>query len=375
MVALALCRNGQRDRPVLARLPHVQVTLPGTALVNRLWNLWCELSGTDPGDSRQKLAFNTDRRVATLSAHAAALVEGFATELWSTESGMSQHEFLDRWLAEVTEHQRRREEIAEREQAEQRAVESRRRQAEQEAFRIEREQEERRRKAEEDERRRAHEAAEGRRLLQERARLTEQRERAALVRRQVGTLYNITSVENLASIASRGILSHDLARDVRHHDVSNRSVQDRRNGRIVDGRPLHRFANLYINPRNAMLAAVHAANPAVVVLVVSADVLDLPGVVLFDGNAAVGSSRWWNAVEGLAQIDLDIVRSRYRRNEAGEVDHELRRVTQAEVLVPQRVPPRFIEGVRASSEVVLERAGRLVGHWPGRVDRDMFFEW
>lgn len=62
--------------------------------MNRLWNLWCELSCTDSGDSRLKLAFNTDRRAATLSAHAAALVEGFATYVWSTNPGISQHEFL-----------------------------------------------------------------------------------------------------------------------------------------------------------------------------------------------------------------------------------------------------------------------------------------
>jgi hypothetical protein len=343
--------------------------------VNRLWNLWCELSGTDSGDSRLKLAFNTDRRVATLSAHAAAVVEGFATYVWSANPGISQHEFLDLWLAEVTEDQRRRDEAAEQRRAEQRAAEARRIQAEQEAARREREAAERRRKAEEDSRRRAHQAAEEQRLRQERARLAQHRERAAQVRSRVGSLYNITSVENLASIASRGILSHDLARDIRHHDLSNRSVQDRRDGRSCDGRPLHWFANLYFNPRNAMLAAVHAANPSVVVLVVSPDVLDLPGVVVFDGNAAVGSSTWWTAAEGLAQIDLDSVRSRYRRNDAGEVDRELRRVTQAEVLVPQRVPPRFIAGVRAPSEAVLERAGLLVGHWPGEVDRDMFFEW
>lgn len=343
--------------------------------MNRLWNLWCDLSGMDSSDSRQKLAFNMDRRVATLSAHAATLVEGFATYVWSAKPGISQHEFLDLWLAEVTEDQRRRDEVVERQRAEQLAAEARRLHAEQEAVSPEREEAERRRKAEADEQRRTYKAAEERRLAHERARLREERQRSAAVRSQIGRLYNITSVANLARIASRGILCHDLAAGVRHDDVSDRGVQDRRDGRIVDGAPLHRFANLYLNPRNAMLYRLYKFEGRdVVVLEVSVDVLDQPGVIVFDGNAAARVSEWRRASDGLAHLDPARIRSATWHDAAGDVDPELKRVTQAEVLVPDVVAPRFIEGFLAPSAAVLERASRVVGHWPGQIDRWTFFD-
>lgn len=325
--------------------------------MNRLWNLWCALSGTDPGDSRQKMAFNTDPRVAALSAQAAELVEGFATYVWSADPGMSLNDFLDQWLAEVADDQRLRDEVVARDGRELAAAEARQLAAEEEA------------------RRRDCEAAELRRQVDERARRAGERERAAVARSQVGSLYNITSVANLARIASRGILCHDLAADIRHEDLSDRDVQDRRDGRSVDGKPLHAFANLYFNPRNAMLYRLHKfERREVVVLVVSAAVLDQPGVILVDGNAASGASDWWQAREGLARIDLERIRSRTWRDAAGDVDPELRRVTQAEVLVPRVVAPRFIEGLLAPSQEVLERAAYAVAHWQGRVDRETFFE-
>lgn len=89
-------------------------------MVNRVWNLWCSLSGTDP-DHAQKMAFNLDRRVASLSAHAADLVELTAVRLWRDRPDTALAEFLDLWVAAVTaatqceeeEAQRRRRLLAE----------------------------------------------------------------------------------------------------------------------------------------------------------------------------------------------------------------------------------------------------------------------
>ncbi|WP_224277792.1 DUF4433 domain-containing protein [Nocardioides lacusdianchii] len=343
--------------------------------MNRLWGQWCALSGTDPGDSRQKMAFNIDRRVAALSAHDADLVESLATHVWSAEPGTSQDAFLDRWLAEVTADQLRRDETAERERQEQAAATVRQRQAEQHALGRERYEAEQRRLKEDEDRRRADRAA-GKRLRADQAtRIAQKRQRTAVVRGQVVSLYNITAVANLARIASRGILCHDLATDVRHDDLSDGGVQERRDGRWVGDMPLHSYANLYINPRNAMLYRLYKFERRdVVVICVSGDVLDEPGVVVFDGNAAAGASKWWPAPEGLAQIDLDSIRSETWRDFKGAPDPELKRITQAEVLVPGAVLPRFIEGFLAPSQEVVERAKRIVGHWSGQVDRHTFFE-
>lgn len=210
--------------------------------MNRLWNLWCELSGTDPTDSEQKFAFNTDRRVAALSAHASALVEGFATYVWSMNRGAAQGDFLELWLAAVADDVQRREEVAEKDRQLLVAETARQQRATEE-----------RRRREEELQRRQRQAAELRREAEERAEREVERRRALSVRQQIGCLYNITAVANLSRIASRGILCHDLAADTRHDDVSDRGVQERRDVRWVGDMPLHRFANLYFNPRNAML--------------------------------------------------------------------------------------------------------------------------
>jgi len=344
-------------------------------VVNRLWNLWCELSGSDPGDSRQKTAFNMDRRVATLSSHDADLVEGFAVYVWSTGPGMSKDDFLDQWLSEVTEDLCRREEVAARLREEQAADEERRPQSAQAVIHREREEQERRRLEAEAEQRRLDEAAQERLRAEQSARAVQDRHRTVAARSQVFWLYNIAPIANIARIASRGILCHDLVADIPHEDLSDVGVQDRRDGRWIDGKPLHSFANLYINPRNAMLFRLHKRERRdVVVIQVSAEVLDEPGVVVCDGNAASSASKWWRAAEGLANVDLARVRSETWLDLAGAVDPEFKRVTQAEVLVPGHVPPKYIEGFLAPSPDVVERAGRMVGHWQGRVDRYTFFE-
>ena len=64
------------------------------------------------------------------------------------------------------------------------------------------------------------------------------------------TKIDTAKLKNLKSIVSWGILCHDEAAKIAHHDVSDRGVQDRRDD-------LHRFASLYFNPRNAMLFRLH----------------------------------------------------------------------------------------------------------------------
>ena len=68
-------------------------------------------------------------------------------------------------------------------------------------------------------------------------------------------LYNITSIENLESILIHGILSKNKVSNLtRHIDISNAEVQHRRDNVVLpNGKMLHDYANLYFNPRNAML--------------------------------------------------------------------------------------------------------------------------
>lgn len=208
-------------------------------MVNRVWNVWCAVTGADPTCAKERLAFNLDPRVALLSSHGADLVEETAAMLWRSHSGTTVTQFLDLWLARVMAvAQREEDEAARRHRRQAEAAERDRRLAEEEQA-CKAKDAERRRRADAEARRQQEEEDE-----------QQQRRRAAAVRRRIGHLYNITSLENLRSIAARGILCHELAARVAHEDVADHGVQERRDG-------LHQYASLYLNPRNAMLSRLH----------------------------------------------------------------------------------------------------------------------
>lgn len=81
------------------------------------------------------------------------------------------------------------------------------------------------------------------------------------------------------------------------------------------------------------------------VLRVATDVLDLPGVVIADRNAASGWARFDSAPQGLAAIDKELVFADWWNQSV-----EAKQVRWAEVLVPNEVPPRFVLGAYVSCE-------------------------
>jgi hypothetical protein len=195
---------------------------------------------------------------------------------------------------------------------------------------------------------------------------------------QVGELFYITKIGNVGSILRSGILSHNRASPVAHARVDLDAVQERRaNIRISPTRMLHDHANLYVCGRNAMMYHVINHNPIdeICLLRVSPDVLDLPDVVVSDGNAA---RRWMtrfdSAADGIAALDFDQVHARYWNHaDAAEKDERMR-VKQAEVLVPNIIDPRFIVGAyaptaAASTALAAVSGGRL----PVVVTRYTFF--
>nr|VFJ98995.1 MAG: protein of unknown function (DUF4433) [Candidatus Kentron sp. LFY] len=71
-------------------------------------------------------------------------------------------------------------------------------------------------------------------------------------------------------------------------------VQDRRNKiQVPGGMRLHQYANLYFDARNPMMYKRLAQVEVLCVLCVSTDVLNLPGVVITDQNAASDYVRFY----------------------------------------------------------------------------------
>ncbi len=169
-------------------------------------------------------------------------------------------------------------------------------------------------------------------------------------RHQLSHLSYLTPIANVPSIMQRGILCHNKAKRLNPHSIAAEEIQDRRRGkRVPQGRLLHDYANLYINPRNPMMYRRKGLHAQICVLQVDPSVIDLADVVVSDQNAASDWARFAAAPGGLDIVD-------YERTSANEwTAHEDRRDIWrhkaqmcAEVLVPSRVAPTLIVGAYVS---------------------------
>jgi hypothetical protein len=170
-----------------------------------------------------------------------------------------------------------------------------------------------------------------------------------LTRADVTELHCITPMVNVPSITLLGILSNQRAESVHHMSIAMEEIQARRaERRVPNARTLHEYANLYIDARNPMMYRRKAMHLKCCVLRVSPAVLDLPNVVVADGNAASDWTRFGPSPSALGLIDRDLVRATYWNQ-----SYESKRVRSAEILVPDWVPPEHVTGAYVSCEEAL----------------------
>lgn len=169
-------------------------------------------------------------------------------------------------------------------------------------------------------------------------------------RPSISQLYYITHINNVLSILERGILSHGI---IEKENIPFTPIYDteivnkRRDMRTPDGGSLWSFANLYFQPRNAMLyrlvffgKSTDASNIAV--LAVRFDVLNRADIFISTGNAASLYSDILPAHEGrkvLSQIRRAVDKKWWNEDDGSK------REMMAECLVPDTIPPGFIQTV------------------------------
>ena len=67
-------------------------------------------------------------------------------------------------------------------------------------------------------------------------------------------LFNIQAIDNIPSIMLRGLLSNEGASTIEHTSIAMQEIQDRRDAVIIpNGMPLHKYANVYFDPKNPMI--------------------------------------------------------------------------------------------------------------------------
>lgn len=202
-------------------------------------------------------------------------------------------------------------------------------------------------------------------------------------RADVSELHFMTALVNVPSILRLGILSHDASRTVPHSSIASAAVQERRAKRTIPGGlRLHQYANLYLSARNAMMYLV-LFNPDVTmrvpsddltVLRVRSEVLEEPGVVITDINAAADEEpRWHTAGEGLPRLNAgEIFAGSWNHGDFWEKIRRKQRM-MAEVLVPHRVRPEFISGAYVASDASAVALSALAPTLALEVHPYMFF--
>jgi hypothetical protein len=194
-------------------------------------------------------------------------------------------------------------------------------------------------------------------------------------RADVTELHYITAIANLPSILRHGILSHNLANQLAHDSVAMPEIQERRRNKQIPGaRLLHEYANLYFDAHNPMLSKCRGRNNEICVLQIEASVLDLPGVIIADRNAASDWTGFRAVSGGLGIISKERVFARYWTH-PGDPYEEMRHKSEkcAEVLVPDRVDPDVIGEVYVANQVALTEFQRLNSRLSVRIRSDMFF--
>jgi len=192
-------------------------------------------------------------------------------------------------------------------------------------------------------------------------------------------LHYITTIKNVPSIMSNGILSHKRARKINHNSVAMEVIQERREKKTVPGgRPLHEYANLYINSRNKMLYRIicegKVQHADLCILRVNTEVLDLPGVVVVDQNAASEYAGFYPAPSGLRKIDRGLVFAEYWTHPNNPIEEWLHgSIMCSEVLVPDRLNSSFIMGAYVSCQEAKTKFEALGVDIPVMVSLHLFF--
>jgi hypothetical protein len=169
-----------------------------------------------------------------------------------------------------------------------------------------------------------------------------------VLRERIKEVHFICPFENIGSVLAEGILCkvEQRRRRPKATSIANPEVQVRRAAKLIPGgRRLHSYANLYFDARNSMMSVLRDLNDSLAILRVSHQIVDLPDVVVSDRNAAADDVIFRPAVTGIAALNEEEVYAEW-----WNTGRDARQKRCAEVLVPTRVAPEYIQGAYVRSE-------------------------
>ncbi|WP_095499173.1 DUF4433 domain-containing protein [Paraferrimonas haliotis] len=156
---------------------------------------------------------------------------------------------------------------------------------------------------------------------------------------RVQHLFHMTHIENLPTILTEGLLSHN--NPFQKVDVSNRGVNARRTRKDpIYNKPLHSYVPFYFNPRNAMLFSTQKNfGNDMVILGYDSDLLD--SAIITDKNAACNSAEYYAGRGSLSHLEWSRVFNRV----SWKGDDDLKQAMMAEALLSHRVDTQFLSKI------------------------------
>jgi len=190
----------------------------------------------------------------------------------------------------------------------------------------------------------------------------------------IAELHFITYIENIPSILKKGILSHNISRNINFCDISESGVQERRAKKKIPGtnKNLHDYANLYFDAHNPMLSKRRSQNNKICVLRINNIVLNIDGVIITDKNAA--RECWFKTVdEGLPLLNKEEIYATFWIDDNDPIKEDKQKgIKCAEVLVPDRVHSDYIFGAYVANSVAFDNLCNL-SNINGIIKSELFF--
>lgn len=175
------------------------------------------------------------------------------------------------------------------------------------------------------------------------------------ITKQTG-LFNIQAIDNMPSIMQRGLLSNERASKIRHTSIAMQEVQERRDAVIIpNGMTLHKYANVYFDPKNPMLYKRKDENENICILKFDRSILDFDGVVVSDRNASSTYACFYSPETGLREIDFRLVFAKDWRDDNPYEYYRKKSIKCAEVLVPFYIPFEFVVCAAVYSETARKK--------------------
>ena len=171
--------------------------------------------------------------------------------------------------------------------------------------------------------------------------------------------YNIMPIANLKSVMEYGLLSNARAVNIEHCSVAMQEIQEKRDlVEVPNGKLLHRYANLYFDPRNPMMYKRRFED--ICIVRIKPEILNTPGAVVADQNASSKYVKFSEPAEGLKLLDYRMVYAKDWRDEDQFTYMKKKSHKCAELLIPDRVPPEFIDAIAVKNTQDQDRVKMLV---------------